>query len=86
MSAIEHIINDSMQIGVIRTLQLLGVSSGEISQRKAIETYGKWFKDQVEDGTIRPIRIEEGKHGAKIYSVTDILAVRVRQSAPAELR
>lgn len=86
MRAIEHIIEDAVRIGCVQTLEMLGVSAGEISQRKAIEMYGKWFKDAVADGRILPIRIEGGKRGAKIFRIQDICAVRVQEAARAELR
>lgn len=86
MRPIEHIIQDSMRIGCLQTLELLGISAGEISLSKGVKMYGKWFKDAVADGKIRPIRIEDGKHGAKIFRVQDICAVRVQEAASAELR
>lgn len=86
MRAIEHIIEDAVRIGCVQTLEMLGVSAGEISQRKAIEMYGKWFRDAVADGRILPIRIEDGKRGAKIFRIQDICAVRVQEAARAELR
>ena len=86
MSPIEHIIRDSIAIGTVRTLELLGISAGEISQRKAVKVYGKWFRDAVEDGRLRPIRIEDGRTGARIYRIEDILAARVSDAAQAELR
>lgn len=86
MTPLEHIIQDSVALGTVRTLELLGVSACELSQRKALKLYGKWFKDACENGDLRPIRIEEGRTGARIYRIEDILAVRVRDAAKAELR
>lgn len=86
MRPLEHIIQDSMRIGCLQTLELLGISAGEISQKKGVKLYGKWFRDAVADGRIRPIRIEDGKRGAKIFRIQDICAVRVQEAAKAELR
>ena len=86
MSALETLISTCVELGSAKTMEALGVSSGEISQRRAIKMYGKWFSDAVADGRILPIRIEDGKRGAKIFRIQDICAVRVQEAARAELR
>lgn len=82
---LQRLIDTCCQMGAARTLELLGLTSGEISQRKARDTYGKWFQDAVAAGRLRPVRIEEGRGGAKKYRVVDILELKAADSVAAEL-
>ena len=85
MENLERIIRTSVELGTARTLELLGVTSGEISQRKARDTYGKWFVDADRAGRIRPSHVDEGRNGTRHYRVVDILELKVKDSARAEL-
>ncbi|MBQ1524139.1 MAG: hypothetical protein IIZ55_03265 [Firmicutes bacterium] len=64
----------------------LGLTAGEISQRKAGRVYGKWFIDAVNAGRIYPCRVENGRAGTKWYSITEILRVKTYDAARAELK
>lgn len=86
MDNLERMIQTCVELGTAKTLETLGVSSGEISQRKARDTYGKWFVDADRAGRIRPCRIDEGKRGTRHYRVVDILQVKVQDSVRAELK
>jgi hypothetical protein len=70
---------------VAQVLESLGMTAGEISQRQARKTYGKYFDLLVRQGRIRPSRIEEGHAGTIYYRVADILAAKAEDRAPAEL-
>lgn len=83
---LQILIETCVALGTARTLEALGVSSGEISQRKARDTYHKWFVDADRDGRIRPCRIDEGKSGTRWYRVADILALKASDAARAELK
>ena len=83
---LERLITTCIELGSARTLETLGVSSGEISQRKARAVYGKWFDLQCSRGRINPARVEEGKAGTRWYRVVDILRVKAEDSIPAELK
>lgn len=72
-------------MGTAQTLESLGIHSGEISMRKARDTYGKWFIDAVAKNRIRPCRVESGKSGTKWFRVVDILALKADDAAKAEL-
>lgn len=85
MSNIERLITTCVQLGAAQTLELLGLTSGEISQRKARDIYGKYFTDAVAAGRLHPCRIEAGRGGAKKYRVVDILSLKAADSAKAEL-
>jgi len=85
MSNIERLITTCVQLGAAQTLELLGLTPGEISQRKARDTYGKWFSEAVAAGRLHPCRIEAGRGGAKKYRVVDILSLKAADSAKAEL-
>ena len=50
----EEIITAIAEEAVVRALTTLGISSGEISQRRARDIYGKWFVDAVNSGRITP--------------------------------
>ena len=60
--------------------------SGEISQRRARDVYGKYFMDADRAGRIRPCRIEEGRAGTRWYRVVDILKLKAADAARAELK
>ena len=86
MSNLETLIQTCIEIGSAKTLETLGVSSGEISQRRARDVYGKYFMDADRTGRIRPCRIEEGRSGTRWYRVIDILALKAADAARAELK
>ena len=82
---IQRLVETCIELGSAKTLETLGISAGEISQRKARDTYHKWFVDADRAGRIRPCRIEDGKSGTKWYRVVDILALKAHDAIKAEL-
>lgn len=86
MNNLERLIQTCVELGSAKTIEALGLSSGEISQRKARDIYGKWFVDADRDGRILPCHIEEGKSGTRKYRVVDILALKAQDAARAELK
>ena len=85
MSNLEILITTCIELGSARTMETLGVSSGEISQRKARNVYGKYFTDADREGRIRPCRIEEGRAGTRWYRVVDILALMAADASKTHL-
>lgn len=85
MQNLNTIISTSIELGTARTLEVLGVSSGEISQRKALKVYGKWFAEALATHKIQPCRVEEGRTGTRWFRVVDILAAKVRDAARYEI-
>lgn len=67
-------------------LETLGITAGEISQRKARDTYGKWFTDAEKAGRIRPARIDNGRNGTRHYRVVAIQELRTADLIRAELQ
>lgn len=45
MSNLETLIQTCIELGSAKTMETLGISSGEISQRRASDVYGKYFMD-----------------------------------------
>ena len=86
MRNLETLIKTCVELGSARTMEALGVTSGEISQRKARDIYGKWFMDADREGRILPCHIEEGKAGTRKYRVVDILTLKAADAARAELK
>lgn len=86
MGNLETLITTCIELGSARTLESLGIHSGEISQRKARDVYGKYFTDADREGRIRPCRIEDGRAGTRWYRVVDILALKAADAAKAELK
>lgn len=86
MSNLEILIQTCVELGSARTMETLGITSGEISQRKARDVYGKYFMDADKAGRIRPCRVEDGRAGTRWYRVTDILALKAADAAKAELK
>ncbi len=86
MTNIERLIETCIELGSAKTMETLGVTSGEISQRRARIVYGKYFTDADRKGRIRPCRIEEGRAGTRWYRVVDILKMKAADAARAELK
>lgn len=80
-----RMIQSWIAVGAAEGLRMAGVTAGEISERQARKTYGKWFVEAVAAGKIRPIRIGAGRTSTKHYSVTDILTYKAVCNTPAEL-
>lgn len=75
-------VRDIAQLAAVQVMQALGVTSGELSYRQAVKTYGTWFAAAVKGGRIRPARTG-GKHA---YKVTDILALRAADETKAAIQ
>ena len=81
----KEIITTIAEEAVVRALTTLGITSGEVSQRRAISLYGKWFTDAVNSGKIKPCRVDDGHSGTKHYRVSDILTIKALDMAQAEV-
>jgi len=81
----ELMIKAWIAVGAAEGLRQAGFVSGEVSERQARKTYGKWFTDAVAEGHIKPTRIGYGKTATRHYLVTDILAYKAKCLTPAEL-
>lgn len=55
----QRLIETASALGAARLAESLGLTAGELSQRQALRTYGKWFADAVKAGRIQPARIED---------------------------
>ena len=80
---LQRLIASAAQQGAAEALVALGLTAGELSQRAAIKTYGKWLREAMQAGKILPVRIEEGYAGTRWYAVRDILALRTEYAAQA---
>ena len=49
------------------------------------DIYGKWFMDAYHNNRIFPVRVENGRAGTKVFSVTDILKLKAQDSLKAEI-
>lgn len=78
---LQPLIQTCISLGVASTLEQLGIHSGEMSMRKAKQTYGKWFTNAVMKDRIKPCRVEDGRSGTRFYRVVDILALQVEDRA-----
>lgn len=85
VTGLERLMETCVELGGAKVLETLGITSGEISQRRARDVYGKWFLDAVAKRRIYPCRIEEGRAGTKFYRVVDILSLKAADAAKAEL-
>lgn len=86
MSNLEELVKSAAATGAAMVLETLGITAGEISQRKARDTYGKWFTDAERAGRIRPARVDNGKNGTRHYRVVDIQELRTKDLTRAELQ
>lgn len=78
---LQPLIQTCVSLGVAATLEQLGIHPGEISMRKARQTYGKWFTDAVIRERIKPCRVEDGRAGTRFYRLVDILSLQVEDRA-----
>lgn len=79
-------VESAAAMGAAKVLETLGLTSGEISQRRARDTYGKWFTDAERAGRIRPCRIDNGKNGTRHYRVVAIQELKTADLMRAELQ
>lgn len=86
MDALERLISTATELGAAQAMVNLGLTAGEISQRKAGRIYGKWFTDAAAAGRIFPCRVEDGRSGTRWYSITEILKLKTYDAARAELK
>lgn len=86
MDPLERMITTAVELGSAKTLEALGLSSGEISQKRALKIYGTWFANADKEGRIRPVRIGDGRTGKRVYRVVDILALKTKDAARAFLK
>ena len=86
---IERIITTAIQhgitIGCAQTMKVLGVTSGELTENKASDLYGKWFREAIKRGDIKPCRVGDGNHGTHWYNIEDILTYKARKEIKAQL-
>lgn len=73
-------------MGAAEVLETLGLTAGEISQRQARRTYGKWFTDAEKAGRLRPSRVDQGRNGTRHYRVVAIQELRTADLMRAELQ
>lgn len=85
MEATELFISSLVGAATASVIRTLGLSSGEISQRKAEKVYGSYFKELVKKSRIRPTRVGDGVNGTKWYAVEDILTCQATDAAKATL-
>lgn len=86
MSNLEQLVQSAAAMGAAQVLETLGITAGEISQRKARDTYGKWFTDAEKAGRIRPSRVDNGRNGTRHYRVVSIQELRTADLMRAELQ
>lgn len=78
------VIETATAIGAARAMEDLGITSGEVSTRRARSLYGRLFTDAVKDGRLRPVRVCDNKK--QLYRVADILAIRLEDAAEAVIK
>ena len=86
MANIDVLIKTCVELGATKAIENLGLSSGEISRSRAVEVYGKYFKEAVKKGRLHPVRVGDGKNGKILYRVEDILALKAIDAIRAEIK
>lgn len=86
MSNLEALVKSAAEMGAAQMAEILGLTAGEISQRKARDIYGKWFTDAEKAGRIRPSRVDNGRNGTRHYRVVAIQELRTADLMRAELQ
>lgn len=83
---LKKLITACVELGSAKTIEALGLSSGEMSWRKARSVYGQWFVSAEREGRISPVRVEDGHTGTKWFRVVDILKLKAADSIPTEIK
>jgi len=86
MENLERLVQSAAEMGAAKVLETLGLTAGEISQRKARAVYGKWFTDAERNGRIHPSRVDNGRNGTRHYRVVAIQELRTADLMRAELQ
>lgn len=86
MNTLEELVKTAAAMGAAQVLETLGLTAGEISQRKARDIYGKWFADAEKAGRIHPSRVDNGRNGTRHYRVVTIQELRTADLMRAELQ
>ena len=86
MSNLENLVRSAAAMGAAEVLETLGLTAGELSQRQARRTYGKWFTDAEKAGRLRPSRVDQGRNGTRHYRVVAIQELRTADLMRAELQ
>ena len=86
MGSLETLIKTCCELGAAQAIETMGLSSGEISRKKAIAVYGEYFRDAEKQGRIHPVRIGQGRNGKKYFRVADILSLKAKDAIRAELK
>lgn len=55
--------------------------SGEVSYRKGVELYGKWFVGAVDKGLIKGLKRGAKSNSKTVYQIADIEALRRKEIA-----
>lgn len=79
-------LKELIQATVAETLAATGQDSGEISQAQAKRLYGRWFKERIADGSLRPVNAGKGNTSTKWYSVVEIRSLRAAENIKAEIQ
>ena len=79
------IISASMQAGAETAMIRAGLRNPLVSQRNAEKTYGVIFAELLKAGKIHPVKVGEGRKGTRWYSVEEILALIVAETAKADI-
>ena len=77
-------ISTAAALGALQVLEVLGLSSGEITRKKALRTYGHEFLALEAAGLVRPSRGTTERYSHRYYRVADILAARAAAQAEAQ--
>ena len=79
------IIAASMEAGAETAMIRAGLRNPLVSQRNAEKTYGVIFAELQKAGKIHPVKVGEGRRGTRWYSVEEILAQIVAETAKADI-
>lgn len=82
----EEAIKELIQATVAETLAATGQASTEISQSQAKRLYGRWFKDAIATGRIKPVNSGKGGTSTKWYSILEIRSLRAAENFKAEIQ
>jgi hypothetical protein len=76
----KDLICQSAALGVRAACALQGRKEDDISERKAIELYGKaWLKDRTKRGLLHFNRVGATERSSKVYSIFEIESLKIAE-------
>lgn len=80
---LQRLLDETAILAVKRALKEVGLTNDDISYRKAVERYGKWFTDHYKAGRLQGKRKGTGANAKLHFSVAEIESLQSAEAVQA---